>query len=170
MFLQRDLRMLIGIIVVAAFAFFVAAPGSPGFHFNLLGLQVDQDFPIHQGLDLKGGVQVLLQADVPAGTKVDPVSMQAAQQIVTQRVDALGVSEPEVQQASGNRIIVQLPGIKNPDAAVQTFSSSISACDGVPPLLFTAVVFVALTSLPNISTKVPLGVSSCTRLLLLSPT
>jgi preprotein translocase subunit SecD len=123
-FLQRDLRMLIGIIVVAAFAFYVAMPSSPGFHFNVFGLAIDQEFPIHEGLDLKGGVQVLLQADVPPGTKVDPGSMQAVQQIVTQRVNALGVSEPVVQSAGGDRIIVELPGLKDPDAAVKTLGET----------------------------------------------
>lgn len=116
--------MLIGIIVVAAFAIYVAIPSSPGFHFDLFGLKISQDFPVHEGLDLKGGVQVLLQADVPPGTQVDPGSMQAAQQIVVQRVNALGVSEPEVQSASGNRIIVQLPGIKDPDQAIATLGNT----------------------------------------------
>lgn len=112
--------MLIGIIIVAAFAFFIAAPGSPGFHFG----GINQDFPIHQGLDLQGGVQVLLQANVPPGTKVDPQAMQAAQLIVKQRVDALGVSEPVVQSASNNRIIVELPGLKDPDQAIQTLGET----------------------------------------------
>ncbi|MGH2458818.1 MAG: hypothetical protein ACRDIY_08120, partial [Chloroflexota bacterium] len=124
MFLQRDLRMLVGILIVAAFALFIADPGSPGFHFNLLGAPINQDFPIREGLDLKGGVQVLLQADFPPGTPVDRQSMQTAQQIVTRRVNALGVSEPEVQSASGNRIIVELPGVKDPDAAVKTLGET----------------------------------------------
>ena len=124
MFLHRDLRMLVGIIIVAAFAFFIADPSSPGFHFNVFGLSVNQDFPIREGLDQKGGVQVLLQADVPPGTKIDPSSMQAVQTIVTQRVNALGVSEPVVQAASGDRIIVQLPGLKDPDAAIQTLGNT----------------------------------------------
>ena len=124
MLFHRDIRMLIGILIVAALAFYVADPASPGFHIDLFGLRIDQDFPIREGLDLKGGVQVLLEADVPPGTRVDPGSMEAARQIVASRVNALGVSEPLVQLASGNRIIVQLPGIKDPDAAIRTFGET----------------------------------------------
>jgi preprotein translocase subunit SecD len=122
--LHRQLRMLAGIIVVAVIAFFISAPNSPGFHFSVFGLTVNQDFPIHEGLDLKGGIQVLLQANVPPGTTVSQDSMQAAMGIVENRVNALGVSEPLVQLASGNRIIVQLPGVKNPDQAIQTFGQT----------------------------------------------
>jgi len=122
--LQRDLRMLVGILIVAAVAIFIAFPTSPGIHLNFMGLTINQDFPIREGLDLQGGIQVLLQANVPPGTTVDPDSMQAAQQIVEKRVNALGVSEPVVQSASGNRIIVQLPGVKNPDQAIQTFGQT----------------------------------------------
>src|SRR5439155_5008528 len=124
--LQRNLRMLAAIVVVAALAMYIAAPGSPGFHFSIFGLRIDQDFPIHEGLDLQGGIQVLLQADessLPPGS-ITTTSMQAAEQIVNNRVNALGVSEPIVQLGSGNRIIVQLPGVKDPDQAVKTFGQT----------------------------------------------
>ena len=121
---QRNLRMLVGIILVAAVATYIAMPNSPGIHVNIFGLKIDQDYPIRQGLDLQGGIQVLLEADVPAGTVVDSGSMNAAIGIVESRVNALGVSEPLVQQASGNRIVVQLPGIKDPDQAVRTIGQT----------------------------------------------
>jgi protein-export membrane protein SecD len=116
--------MLVGIILVAAAAVYVAAPNSPGFHFSVFGVTINQDFPIRQGLDLQGGIQVLLQADVPAGQNVDPDAMNAAVSIVQNRVNALGVSEPLVQPAGGNRIVVELPGIKNPDQAIQTIGQT----------------------------------------------
>lgn len=119
--------MLAGILVVAALAFFIAWPTSPGIHIHTFALNVDQNFPIREGLDLQGGIQVLLQADqsaLPAGTKIDQSAMEAAKTVVEKRVNALGVSEPEVQVASGNRIIVQLPGLKNPDQAIKTFGQT----------------------------------------------
>ena len=70
--LQRNLRMLIGIILVAVAAAYVALPNSPGIHLNIFGQKIDQDFPVREGLDLQGGIQVLLEADVPAGTTIDP--------------------------------------------------------------------------------------------------
>jgi protein-export membrane protein SecD len=116
--------MLVGIIVVAAAALYIAAPNSPGFHFSLGGVNVSQDFPIRQGLDLQGGIQVLLQADVPPGQTVDSDAMSAAVGIVQSRVNALGVSEPLVQPAGGNRIVVELPGVKDPNAAIQTIGQT----------------------------------------------
>jgi protein-export membrane protein SecD len=116
--------MLVGIILVAAAALYIAAPTSPGFHFSLFGANFNQDFPIRQGLDLQGGIQVLLQADVPPGQTVDPDAMNAAVGIVQSRVNALGVSEPLVQPAGGNRIVVELPGVKDPNAAIQTIGQT----------------------------------------------
>ncbi len=50
--------------------------------------------------------------------------MQAAKTTVERRVNGLGVTEPLVQMEGNNRIIVELPGISNPDAAVQTIRST----------------------------------------------
>jgi preprotein translocase subunit SecD len=119
--------MLAGIVVLAVVAILIAWPTSPGIHIHTFSLNIDQDFPIREGLDLQGGIQVLLQADtsaLPPGTQIDPSSMQAAESIVAKRVDALGVSEPVVQLATGNRIIVQLPGLKDPDQAIKTFGQT----------------------------------------------
>lgn len=122
--LQRNLRMLVGIIIVAAAALYIAVPNSPGVHLSAFGVNLNQDFPIRQGLDLQGGIQVLLEADVPASQIIDPGSMNAAVSVVQSRVNALGVSEPLVQLAGGNRIIVELPGIKDPDQAVKTIGQT----------------------------------------------
>ncbi len=136
--LQRNLRMLVGIILVAIAAIYLAMPNSPGIHLNLFGMRIDHDYPIKEGLDLQGGIQVLLQADVPEGQTVDADRMNAAVGVVNNRVNALGVSEPQVQLASGNRIVVQLPGIKDPDQAVQTIGQTgtlefIDAGSNPPP-------------------------------------
>jgi len=151
----KNLRMLIGIILVAAVATFIAFPSSPGIHLNLFGMKINQDYPIHEGLDLKGGIQVLLQADVPATTTVDQSSMQSAEFIVQRRVDALGVSEPLVQLASGNRIIVQLPGIQNPDAAVKTLGDTglLEFVDAGSTPLQTGTVIDTSQGAPTSGTK-----------------
>jgi protein-export membrane protein SecD len=76
------------------------------------------DYPIRPGLDLRGGLQVLLEVDVPADEPVDPGDLATARQIIDQRVNGLGVSEPLVQVDGSRRILVELPGIKDPDAAI----------------------------------------------------
>ncbi len=80
-------------------------------------LVTNPDYPIKQGLDLQGGLQVLLEADVPADQTVESEQMDTARQIIDQRVNALGVTEPLVQ-VEEQRIIIELPGIDNPQDAI----------------------------------------------------
>ena len=79
---------------------------------------------IKQGLDLQGGTQILLEAKPSEGQTVTAEDMQTAKTIVERRVNGLGVTEPLVQLQGENRIIVELPGIDNPDQAVQTLKST----------------------------------------------
>jgi preprotein translocase subunit SecD len=74
-------------------------------------------FEIRQGLDLQGGIQVLLRADTPDVTAEE---MATAAQVIERRVNALGVGETVVQQAGPDRIIVELPGVADPEQAVET--------------------------------------------------
>ena len=66
------------------------------------------------GLDLRGGVSVVLQPN----RKVPGSSLNKAVDIIRSRVDALGVAEPDITR-QGNRIVVQLPQIKDPERARQ---------------------------------------------------
>lgn len=76
------------------------------------------NFPIRQGLDLQGGLQVLLKADVSEDTVIEPDQLDTSRQIIEERVNALGVAEPLVQTEGDRRILVELPGIDNPEEAV----------------------------------------------------
>ena len=111
---QRYLRMLILVIIVIAIAIYIVWPNSPGIHIG--GIQ--KDFETRLGLDLVGGVQALLEADLPADADIDQGSMGAAVSIVENRVNGLGVTEAVVQQAGDRRIVVELPGETDPEAAL----------------------------------------------------
>lgn len=78
---------------------------------------LNQNYPIRLGLDLQGGLQILLEADVPADQDITPDEMNTARQIVDRRVNALGLTEPLVQVEGERRILVELPGFDNPDEA-----------------------------------------------------
>jgi SecD/SecF fusion protein len=88
----------------------------------LLGVFAWQAFPIgqktHLGLDLQGGLSVILQAQPTASNPVDSSKMDQAVKIITDRVNKLGAAEPEIQRQGTDKISVQLPGIKNPDQAL----------------------------------------------------
>lgn len=66
------------------------------------------------GLDLQGGVSVVLEPT----SKASGDALDQAVEIIRARVDALGVAEPEITR-QGNAIVVQLPGVKNRDRALQ---------------------------------------------------
>lgn len=76
------------------------------------------------GLDLRGGAQVLLEADLAEGQTLDTGAVDTAKTIVENRVNGLGVSEAVVQKQGDNRIMVELPGVNNPDQAVETLRST----------------------------------------------
>jgi preprotein translocase subunit SecD len=115
---SRNIALLIMIIVLAAIALYIVVPNSPGVHISLGPIQIDRSFGIRQGLDLRGGVQVLLQADLPPGQQLEAGALDVAAKIVENRVNALGVVEPLVQTQGDRRIIVELPGVGDPDQAI----------------------------------------------------
>ncbi len=73
---------------------------------------------INLGLDLQGGAEVVLQAVPEEGQTVSADDMEALKEIMRNRVDNIGVSEPIIQLEGDDRIIVQLAGVDNPDEAI----------------------------------------------------
>ena len=104
------------IAILVAVAIWVVLPNNPGIHIG----EFNRDFKTYLGLDLIGGVQVLLEADLPTEQNVTTEAMTTAQQIVENRVNGLGVSEAVVQRIGDRRISVELPGLKDPEQAIQT--------------------------------------------------
>jgi preprotein translocase subunit SecD len=114
---QRYKRLSILILILILVAVFIVWPNS-AIRFNQFGIQVDRSFETKYGLDLVGGIQALLEADVPADTPVDAQSMSTAKTIVENRVNGLlGVTEALVQSAGDRRILVEIPGETDPDTA-----------------------------------------------------
>ncbi len=70
------------------------------------------------GLDLQGGLQVLLEADIPEDQTVSADAMEIAQSIVQQRTDALGVNENLIQLAGDRRIVGEFPGLADADSVL----------------------------------------------------
>ena len=76
--------------------------------------------PTFLGLDLKGGVQLVYQGTPTAQTPhVTQTALQRAVDVMNQRVDQLGVSEPQIQTSGGNQISVGLPDVQNTRRAEQ---------------------------------------------------
>lgn len=125
---SRNTLVLGLIILLGLVALYIALPiAHPTWVKDLAIWQQPPEFrtlEFKQGLDLRGGTQVLLQARPSAGQRVTAADMEAAKVIVERRVNALGLTEPLVQIQGENRIIVEMPGVNNPDQAVQTLKNT----------------------------------------------
>lgn len=75
---------------------------------------INHNTQLQLGLDIRGGLQTLLQADVANCASVDPSALDVTRQILQNRVNALGISEITMQTAGNCRIIAEFPGITNP--------------------------------------------------------
>src|SRR3954464_730503 len=81
--------------------------------------------PLKRGLDLQGGMHLALEVDESKG--VIPKKSEAldrALKVVRTRIDQFGVSEPLVQKSGNDRIIVELPGIDDPQRAQEVVQKS----------------------------------------------
>ncbi len=76
------------------------------------------------GLDLRGGLQTLLEADVPAERTIKSEDMEAARSILENRANALGVSEVVMQTAGDRRIVAEFPGVTNPEEVIASLKQT----------------------------------------------
>ncbi|SMC59858.1 protein translocase subunit SecD [Sporomusa malonica] len=74
---------------------------------------------IKQGLDLQGGTHVVLEASDTPEAQVNEDAMQRVVHIIERRINELGLTEPIVQRQGERRIIVELPGVKDPEKAIE---------------------------------------------------
>lgn len=133
---MRLRRNLFLIALLTACALVIDAPKNYPVHFSLFGNDVsfvissptlrwgnfERDLTIKQGLDLQGGTEVTLLADM---SQVDPAdrsdALDSAREVISRRVDLYGVSEPSIKtliNQDSYRISVALPGISNPEDAL----------------------------------------------------
>jgi preprotein translocase subunit SecD len=99
----------IAIVAIFLIAGFIDLPQTKQF--------MGQKVQINKGIDLAGGVRLLLRAD--KGQNVTSGEMDVARNVIQNRAaGGLGVTEPQVSQVGNNAISVELPGVKNQQAAV----------------------------------------------------
>ena len=111
-------KSVLSFIIIVAIVLGIACVG-------LFGLKVgDREFvkakdAISLGLDLKGGVYVLLEAQTDAtGSELARI-MEQTKAVIQQRVDGMGLSEPNIAIEGGNRIRIELAGVKDVEEAMQ---------------------------------------------------
>lgn len=74
---------------------------------------------INKGLDLVGGIHIVLEAQDTPDSPVTDEGMTSAVEVIRRRVDGLGVVEPIIVREGARRIVVNLPGIRDPEEAME---------------------------------------------------
>ncbi len=110
----RPWQTLIAIILLSLAAIWVDLPGRSLDPFGW-----KENITVRQGLDLQGGIQLVLEARPPAGVQVTQDVLQGTRDTIERRVNGLGVSEPVIQTRGNNQILVELPGFQDPERAVR---------------------------------------------------
>ncbi|WP_369208528.1 protein translocase subunit SecD [Streptomyces sp. PU-14G] len=75
--------------------------------------------PVRLGLDLRGGTQIVLETRSTPTTDADSEATDRTVEVLRGRIDALGVTEPTLTRSGDNRIIVELPGVQDPEKATE---------------------------------------------------
>jgi SecD/SecF fusion protein len=105
---RRSSLLVVGFLIAALIGVaLLAVPGSP----------IRQEPTL--GLDLQGGLEVTLQAVPPPNRDLTQEDLDRSVEIMRSRVDRLGVTEPEIRTQGDDQIVIQLPGISDPEAAAE---------------------------------------------------
>ena len=110
---NRTWLTLAFIILLAVVSTWISLPGSD---FDVAGFRAAH--PVRRGLDLQGGLQVVLQARPVAGQTLDSGTLEGTRQTLERRVNGLGVSEPLIQTRGEDQVIIELPGVDDPQEAI----------------------------------------------------
>ena len=127
---RTDQWRLAGVVLATALAVWYLFPS---YRYYTLSPAQRQSMPphevaslrqkaIHLGLDLQGGMHLVLQVDSTAAAKMTPPerkdALARAMEILRSRIDQFGVAEPLVQQEGEDRIVIQLPGLTDRQRAI----------------------------------------------------
>ncbi len=112
--MSRRTVNLILILVLFALVILTAIPSTSNFLSEKIGRSLDTVL----GLDLRGGLQVLLEVDLPEDTVIDSQSLDDARAILENRSNGLGVSEVSFQVAGNRRIVGEFPGLTNTEEVI----------------------------------------------------
>ncbi|MGE5377826.1 MAG: protein translocase subunit SecD [Bacteroidota bacterium] len=116
---RRNTNWLIVIIILILVSAFIVARDNVSVPNPFNGKTLfTRNTAIRLGLDLRGGLQTLLEADVPASTAVSAQDLAVTKQILENRANGLGVSEVVMQTAGDRRIVAEFPGVTNPEEVV----------------------------------------------------
>lgn len=112
--MSRRTVNLILILVLFALVVLTTIPSTSNYISDKIGRSLDTVL----GLDLRGGLQVLLEVDLPEDAVIESQSLDDARAILENRSNGLGVSEVSFQVAGNRRIVGEFPGLTNTEEVI----------------------------------------------------
>src|SRR3990172_4518621 len=116
--LKYRILTIVALVLASAWALFPRTSIERTLHGSTFTYDTVKRVPLKKGLDLQGGMHLTLEVDESKGAVVDKSdAIEPALKVVRTRADQFGVSEPVVQKVGNDRIIVELPGLDDPQRA-----------------------------------------------------
>lgn len=128
--MKQTWRWFFIILFLAIFSAIVALPAqfSPSVSIPIGSQQLSLPIPLKQGLDIQGGLQVILSADMSQIDQEDrTTALQSAQEVIARRIDLYGVNEPRIQTVQFGdtyQLVVELAGVSDPQQALELIGTT----------------------------------------------
>jgi preprotein translocase subunit SecD len=123
--LKYRVLLILGLFAASAWALFPRTVVERVKRNGVFVYDTVKRVPLKRGLDLQGGMHLTLEVDESKQAVANKSeALDRALKVVRQRIDEFGVSEPVVQKAGDERIIVELPGIDDPERAQDVVQKS----------------------------------------------
>ena len=132
--LTRPQKSLITILLLVLVSLYIVLPANiggfnrPFLNLKIGSLDLSREIELKQGLDIKGGLQVVLKANMDTIEEDDrPPALESLKNVIGRRVDLFGVSESTLKTSvSGNdyRLIIELPGVSDTQAALDLIGTT----------------------------------------------
>jgi len=145
MTISKPGKVFIFILILTLVSLYVALPTQvgqykiPRANIKLGSLDLSKEIELKQGLDIKGGVQVVLKADMSSLSAGDkPVALESLRTVIGKRVDLFGVSESGIKTAvTGDdyRLILELPGVTDSKQALDLIGQTAKLQFAIPQYL-----------------------------------
>lgn len=123
--LKTRLLIILGCVLASAFMLYPRTVIERVKRDGVFVYDTIKRVPLKQGLDLQGGMHLTLEVDESRQVVADKSeALDRSLRVIRERIDEFGVAEPVVQKVGDDRIIVELPGIDDPERAQALISSA----------------------------------------------
>ena len=122
---HKTKKVFLFITLLTIVGLYIALPKEivPPLNFTIFGKHIQKEFELKKGLDIQGGMEVVLKADMTEIVQEDrDTAIESSREVILRRVDLFGINEPTVttaKTATDYRLLVDLPGVSDPNQALQ---------------------------------------------------